>query len=181
MIKKILILIGIIIVFFIAVYLFTRLTLEISVFPAHPLDRLGFSQPKDVVFIIQEFIYKTSEPVDEYANIRWAENGTFKNKDVPAFWVSIQSVDGDLIYSRYNKTKEVLEKNSFVKNEANTFGKFEKPNTSNGNFSREDTGYQNKNTICTIGVSTQQTSVGQKYYLLLKCGTFDGSFEGIQR
>jgi hypothetical protein len=178
--KKYLIIIGVIIVI-IAVYLFIRLTPVISVFPAHPLDRLNSSQPKDIVLAVQEFIYSTSTPIDEYANIRWGEKGTFRNKDVPAFWASTQSTDGDLIYSQYNKTKEILEKNSFIKDEANTFGEFEKPNISNSNSSREDTGYQNKDTICTVSISTQPTQTNQKYYLSFKCGTFDGSFEVTQR
>ena len=173
--KKYLIIFGIIVVL-VAVYFFIKLTPIITINPSHPLDRLGSSQPKDIVFAIENYIYATSTPIDEYASIRWAEKGTFKSDKISAFGIYIQSTDEDLISSQYNKTKEILEKNSFTKNEENSFGKFEKPNASNGYFSREDTGYQNKDIVCTVGISNQQTSIGQKYFLSLKCGVLSESF-----
>jgi hypothetical protein len=130
-------------------------------------------KPQDIISKIVSDIYATTTPINLYANIRWGENGTYRNKDVSAFGINISNTDSNIIESKYLRTKAFLEQNSFVKNGANSIGVFSPTTTS-----RELVGYQNGNTICLLDISSVET---KKYFLSLKCGIFDGSFEAMQR
>jgi len=128
---------------------------------------IDMSSPQNIVTKIETEVYATSIPIDQDATIRWGEEGTGRNKDVPSFGVYISGYDQDIFQSYYNKTRNMLEQNSFVLNARNSFGDLAKN-------SREDAGYINGKTICTVSISTNVNK--GIYYLDFKCGIFDGIF-----
>lgn len=127
---------------------------------------LDTADPAIIVTNIENSVYSTSTPVDKYATIRWAESGTHRNKDIAATGVYLSNSSQNLV-QLFDVTKVTLEKNNFVMDSANSFGDLAKD-------PRQDVGYLRRNVICTVSINKNDRI--PKYYLALKCGTFDGKF-----